>query len=104
MMLIALISRRTDQISTMDKANLETLEVEFRSLLSNEVARMKSMGLQSRPEDETDKTRLRLHNTYRHAQRLLIGLDSNQIPQGVDNAAVANGVAKEPDWYVTEED
>ncbi|CAH0036793.1 unnamed protein product [Clonostachys rhizophaga] len=80
----------------MDKASLESLEAEFRSLLSNEVARMKSMGLQSRPENETDKTRLRLHNTYRHAQRLLIGLDSNQPPQGADNPAVANGLAKEP--------
>ncbi|CAH0003440.1 unnamed protein product [Clonostachys byssicola] len=81
----------------MDDANLESLEVEFRSLLSNEVARMKSMGLESRPKDETDKTRLRLYNTYRHAQRLLIGLDSNQIPQGVDNPAVANTVEEKPD-------
>lgn len=82
----------------MDNANLESLEVEFRSLLSNEVERMKSMGLQSRPDDENDKTRLRLHNTYRHAQRLLIGLDSHQVPQGVDSPAIANSVEKKPDW------
>lgn len=83
----------------MDNADLESLEVGFRALLSNEVARMKLMGLQSRPEDEADKTRLRLHYTYRHAQRLLAGLDLNQIPQGVDNPVV-NGLKEEPDWLV----
>ncbi|CAH0046956.1 unnamed protein product [Clonostachys solani] len=81
----------------MDNADLESLEVGFRALLSNEVARMKLMGLQSRPEDEADKTRLRLHYTYRHAQRLLAGLDLNQIPQGVDNPVVVNGLKEEPD-------
>ncbi|KAK7216317.1 hypothetical protein V2G26_004320 [Clonostachys chloroleuca] len=85
----------------MDNANLESLEVEFRSLLSNEVERMKSMGLQSRPDDENDKTRLRLHNTYRHAQRLLIGLDSHQVPQGVDSPAIANSVEKKPDCPIS---
>ncbi|VUC27420.1 unnamed protein product [Clonostachys rosea] len=81
----------------MDNATLESLEARFRSLLSKEVARMQSMGLQTRPEDETDRRRLRLHYTLRQAQRLLAGLDLNRLPQGVDKPAFANVMKEEGD-------